>query len=185
MERVPMVHRKLLANVPGLDRPFAFDMEVGDWIAPEGRGIRADFLVKASKRFVSPEDMEIGVAVTFTNRGDGIQTFSSSSFIPYVVKSVLPPPQTAPVDGYGGEWIARISRAPGQQLVTSYAADRGLMFRIRTVMDDRGEIRQANYGWMNGEIKVGGYDSRPVSMALDYYLNPNPQSRSLEPERID
>ena len=66
-------------------------------------------------------------------------------------------------------------------MVKSYLADRGLMFRIRTLMDDQGKIRRANHGWINGEIKVGGYDNRPVSMAFDYYLNPNPDSRSLEP----
>jgi len=180
---VPMVHRKVLATVPAVECPFGFDLEKGDWTAPHGAGRCSDFVVKAEKRFVSPDDMEIGIAVVFTNRGDGIQAFQSTSLIPYVAKSDLAPPQSAPTDGYLSELKSRISRVPGQPMVTSYGAGRGFIVRIRSMTNELGEVVSACHGWINGEINVSGYHIPTVLMGLEYCLNTNPASRSLEPQR--
>jgi hypothetical protein len=54
---------------------------------------------------------------------------------------------------------------------------------VRTVLDEKGEVLRANYGWTRGPVKVAGYHIPTVSTGFEYYFNPDPASRSLEPQR--
>jgi hypothetical protein len=183
LDPVPMIHRDVVLTVPVLDQPVAFDLEAGDWVAPHGKGARADFLARASKRFVSTDDMDIRLAIVFTNRGDGIQSFPSPQLLPGTISSDLLPPQIAPLSGYVTELTSYISRAPGQEMVASHGRGTSFLIRVRTVLDEKGEVLRANYGWTRGPVKVAGYHIPTVSTGFEYHFNPDPASRSLEPKR--
>ena len=60
------------------------------------------------------------------------------------------------------------------------------MFRIRTVLDDMGNIVSARYGKIYGPIEYGESDTNPGGkVRFTYYLNPTPNDRNVEfdPER--
>lgn len=52
-------------------------------------------------------------------------------------------------------------------------------------MTDRdGNIARANVGWVRSDIVLKGHQKGTIQVALRYYFNPNPESRSLEPANL-
>lgn len=55
------------------------------------------------------------------------------------------------------------------------------MFRVRTVLDDEGNIVSARYGKIYGPIEYGESDSGSGGkIRFTYYLNPTPNDRNVE-----
>ena len=56
-----------------------------------------------------------------------------------------------------------------------------LVFRVRTVLDDKGNIISARYGKIYGPIEYGDSDSNQGGrVSFTYYLNPMDNDRNLE-----
>ncbi|MCL1909370.1 MAG: hypothetical protein FWG05_00370, partial [Kiritimatiellaeota bacterium] len=58
------------------------------------------------------------------------------------------------------------------------------IYRIRTEVDEDGKIISANYGWMTKDFQIGNPTGTLGVIVLNYYHNPDPHSRSLEPKEI-
>jgi len=161
-----MYAKRIRQGPPVLEKPVGYDLEVGDWVLPYGKGNNADILFTAHLDKRAEKDWDYKLVVSFPKPGDGIQPFKVSD----VDKtSSLRSPQEAPQDGYQPQWIKTRSRRPGEP--STYGLDENLnfFFRVRTILDEKGNVKSANYGKIYGDF-----------MNFQYFLNPEPNSRGIE-----
>lgn len=151
---IPMYAKSITyIDFPAFNQPIGYDLTVGDWIAPYGKGLRADFLFTENHA-----DAKSGytITVSFPNQGDGIQEFTRDSKLGV---SSLVSLNEAPVDGY----------QPKYEKTQMSNPDRIYYFRVQTKLDDNGNIVSAHYGKIYGDF-----------MQFKYYLNPTPNDRNIE-----
>ena len=55
-----------------------------------------------------------------------------------------------------------------------------LMFRVRTVLDNEGNITSARYGKIYGPVEYGEEERGGGGVRFIYYLNPTANDRNLE-----
>lgn len=163
-------------EIPIAGKPVGFDLIVGDWIAPYGRGTAADMVFTMTEvvPFKSVDKpFNTTLTILFSNEGDGIQ----SVLVPINRGSDLRLPRYAPEAGYGPTLIKRIARlAEGEPMVADNREDQNYFFRVRTVLDQNGNIKSALYGKISGEIRF--WPDRGIRFS--YYLNPNSNDRNME-----
>lgn len=153
-------------TVPENGKPIAYDLEIGDWVGPHGKGIHADIVFQADDEVKSNRDYKHNVTVTFLKDGDGIQVF----VVPDSDKgSGLRSPHEAPIDGYQSELTRETYAHPGQPSKFENDPNRIYLFRVRTAKDHEGNIVSAHYGKIYGDF-----------MQFTYYLNPTPNDRNIE-----
>lgn len=181
VDPVPMLHHEIDRVVPAIDQEVGFDLQRGDWVAPHGKGVSTDVLVVA--HYVTPHAMlyEKRLTMRFSHSGDGIRDCRSAVGSSSKLVSELPVPQVAPEDGYRNEMVQIQKRAEGVDPVDTARSSGAHVFRVRSVTDARGQIVQANYGWIVWGFEMGGAEP---GFRFGYYFNPNPASRSLEPANL-
>jgi len=170
---VPMVHKntqKKKLRIPVFDKLIGFDLEVGDWVAPYGKGKIADFVVKMNRRFKHSQDYDASLEISFSNKSDGIQLFVlpekfTTSSYKFAYK--------APLNQYKNKWIVEKHARLGS---FKSSPNGSYIFRVRTKIDKKGKIISACYGRINQPIEIGWGDV----FYINYSLNLNSKSRSLE-----
>jgi len=163
---IPMYAKWVNENPPVLGQPIGYDLMVGDWVAPNGKGVTADIIFQKEAYRKSGTDYEYRVKVSFPKSGDGVQIYT----IPDSEKgSGLRSPHEAPVDGYQPELAKERSAHPGQPAKNDDDPNRIYLFRVRTVVDHQGNVVSAHYGKIYGDF-----------MQFTYYLNPTPNDRNIE-----
>ena len=180
----------------------AFDLEKRDWVAPDGKGVKPD-LVFTLERKGEKEEGEASLKLTFSNLGDGL--------IPVAVRapggSDFLLPREAPAAGYLPErtWRRRWTDAETperlklsdefteevQRSLKANPPPIAYIFRVRTVLNEKGEVISALYGKMlcaNAVylIEYGGefmwdpkHHTKTAKIELTYCLNPD-GTRNLE-----
>ncbi len=151
--------------LPEMDKPIGFDMVIGDWVTPYGKGKIADFVFTGTKDFDGKrpwhkrDDYRMLLKIEFSNPEDGIQKFLTADRSQF--ESELESPHEAPVDGYQS-----VLELPQMSLKANkheyfiqnkekyyYWNERNrYLFRIRTKTDDNGKIVSAIYGRTLKEI---------------------------------
>jgi hypothetical protein len=158
-------------NVPGLKvpeygKPFAYDLAIGDWVGPYGKGINTDIIFQKEYFDKGAEGYYSKVTVSFPKEGDGIQVYT----VPDTEKgSGLRSPHEAPQNGYQAEVTREVSGLRGQPSKVEHDPNRIYIFRVQTVKDHEGKIVSAHYGKIYGDF-----------MQFTYYLNPTPNDRNIE-----
>jgi hypothetical protein len=156
-----------------------YDLEKGDWVLPFGKGETSDFIFRletepkrtAQNKF--KHDVELFDAkftLSFSNVGDGIQAVTGSP-------SALRLSRVAPDRGYEPSLLRRNYRTkPDEPIHSEIKENRNYFFRIRTRMDEQGNIISALYGKIHGDIEWGhgGW------VRFVYYLNPTSNDRNME-----
>lgn len=140
-------------KLPEYNEQIGYDLMIGDWVGPYGKGINSDILFTENH-----PDKKSGYTFTigFPKQGDGIQEFT----LPDREKgSGLRSPHEAPIDGYQSKYEQTQMPDP----------NRIYLFRVRTVKDHEGNIVSAHYGKIYGDF-----------MQFTYYLNPTPNDRNIE-----
>lgn len=174
---VPMYARNLdWFEVPVTGKAIGYDLMVSDWVKPHGNGRVADFLIKVDKRFTSNTDYAGKLEIRFSNPSDGILSIKEK-IDPYKLSSSYRLPRTAPEKGYA----AKLERQRFYDRGThdNYSKDNNYIFRVRSVTDGRGNLVQAMYGKIVGDIQFDPQDSKAAIIKLQYYLNPD-HTRNLE-----
>ena len=101
--QVPMYVRHMRdIKVPAEAKPCGFDLIVGDWVAPYGKGVTADFVFQFDRapertitnRYGPSKLFDNKLTISFSNDGDGIQTAVA------IPNSGLHLPRQAPLVGY-------------------------------------------------------------------------------------
>jgi len=165
-------------TVPKQNKPCGYDLEVGDWVAPLGKGKVSDFIFTMQSRFVTAQNSEANYELSFSNQLDGIQEYELSKDH----QSAFIWPYLAPLNNYRAKMSRFVYR--GSSAIEDYIyktnndTNKKMIFRVRTKVNSTGEITSATYGYIIADIEVGRFKNGQVSFS--YYFNPNNQSRSLE-----
>ncbi len=177
------LHVRLVGNGPNFEMPtlgpVGFDLLVSDWVAPHGKGKRADFVFER-KTVIPTTDptraFESIFTLTFSNIGDGIQSRLAST-----QKRLLELPREAPEAGYEPKLVKKVARsAEGAAIETGARDDQNYFFRVRTVINPDGKVISALFGKIHGNIECDPLNSEKGMLRFTYYLNPTPLDRNLE-----
>jgi hypothetical protein len=163
---IPMYAKRVVQGLPALDESIGFDLTAGDWVTPRGKGQRADIIFKKAYSETSSSVYYSKIEVSFPNPGDGIQSFQVNH--PINQGSALRSPYEAPEKGYLPQLSREISAGHGPSKF-EYDENRNYFFRVRTVLDEKGNVTSALYGKIYGDF-----------MRFVYYLNPTPNDRNIE-----
>lgn len=166
VEPIAMYAKWVDVDPPNSRTRVGYDVFVGDWIAPYGKGAQADIFFFQSLRKRSESDFDYRLEVSFPNPGDGIQPFETS---PEDRASALRSPHEAPKDGYKSEWTKARAHHPGYANSGGLNDDASFFIRVRTVLDEHGNVKSAHYGKIYGDF-----------MNFRYYVNPTVNSRNIE-----
>ena len=178
LKPIPMYARKVgvpqAVQIPQSGEPIGFDLVVSDWIAPHGKGTTADVVFKLDRRYTTADEpFEATLTVTFSNEGDGIQSAFSAPF----TGSQLKLPRYAPEHGYAPELVKRKARpAAGKPVEDTSREDQNYFFRVRTVLDEKNQVKSALYGKIYGDIQFWANGK----LRFTYYLNPEAGDRNME-----
>ncbi len=169
-------YHQVSLKMPELHKPIGFDLMKGDWISPYGKGISADLLLEVTGKWKNVRDHDSTLKVSFTNRGDGIVSFRPAK------QSLFRSPYAAPVSGYMTEKSWRKSRNAEGKIVNDTKSDDNYIFRVRTILDEKGDIIRTYYGKIYGNVSFDGatLEDPYGNIVFTYYLNPTPNDRNLE-----
>lgn len=164
---IPMYASIIHDGPTAFDTALGYDLMSGDWVAPYGKGKRADIILTKHVEGAAPDSF-FQVTVTFPNQADGIREFNVSA----ANQSKRERLYDAPDVGYEPQTVVKVRfasgnrRPPDSQLSCSY------YIRVHSVLDESQRVKSALYGFINGAI-VSGH------IRLTYYLNPTPNDRNL------
>ncbi len=172
------------AVMPVIGRFIGFDLMENDWVVPHGLGTHRDFLFKVDiDRAVSIRDYDVTLTLKFSNPKDGLIKYTPNT---NKGRSVLRFPYHAPVMGYVDELVHHNESKPGEIEIGVSGNpdyDTNYFFRIRTELDDEGNVIGGLYGKIHGQIQIGNqawlHDGKP-NIYFDYYLNPNNNDTNIE-----
>lgn len=140
IDPVPMNFHRMSTYLPRLNEPVAFDLAVGAWVTPDGKGTTSDMCLIGERRMVSRRDHDIKVSVLFSNAVEGMQEFVANDRCDISLAFDLIPPQIAPLDGYTnsvGLWQYWHTKQP---LAERYQKNRNYIMRVRCKKDEGGKI---------------------------------------------
>jgi hypothetical protein len=153
-------------KLPEYKKCIGYDLMIGDWVGPYGKGVTSDVIFEKDYSNISSTEYYSKVTVTFPKTGDGIQLYTIPDS---ETGSGLRSPHEAPTEGYQSELTRETSAHPGQPSKFEYDPNRIYLFHVRTAVDDRGNVVSTHYGKIYGDF-----------MQFTYYLNPTPNSRNIE-----
>jgi hypothetical protein len=140
-------------RLPELNKAIGYDLMIGDWVGPNGKGVNTDLFF--TEKHTGPNSGYI-ISASFPKAGDGIREF----IVPETEKgSGLRSSHEAPADGYQSELSQTEMTNP----------NRNFYFRVRTKLDENGNVVSARYGKIYGDLAQ-----------FTYYLNPTPNDRNIE-----
>jgi hypothetical protein len=161
----PLAVRRIELVPPSLEKPYAYDLEIGDYVQPYGKGKTPDLVFRSVLlRNDGPMDLDYRLDVSFSNLGDGIISTEQNLWC-----TLRSPHYLAPNAQYKNKWIYTRTVKPGGGGKTSANPNRCFYLRVRTKLDTAGKIMSANYA------KIYGDFSKFV-----YFYNPTPNERNLE-----
>ena len=164
---IPMYAKHLEGGPPIFNDPVGFDLMLGDWVTPNGKGQTTDIIFTGELNQKTKNDFDYKLTISFPMRGDGIRNFITDSTDK---SSGLHSSHEAPADGYQLQVIRTMNRHPGSGTKEDMNdPNRNYYFRVRTMLDQNGNVKSALYGKIYGDF-----------MQFSYYLNPTPNDRNVE-----
>ncbi|MEH0021729.1 MAG: Ig-like domain-containing protein [Desulfobacter sp.] len=166
-------------DIPILGKPVGYDLEIGSWVTPYGKGNNKDFIFifKKSDKDAKPGsgNWSISYKLFFTNEKDGIQEYYPDKQNSH---SRYPWPYEAPKAGYQNS-IEGFSSIKDGYVKKSFDKKRNYIFRVRTELDDQGNIVEAKYGKIREDFQIGLSRTSLGVIHYTYYYNPT-GNRNLE-----
>jgi len=161
----PLAVRRIELVPPSLEKPYAYDLEIGDYVQPYGKGKTPDLVLRSVLlRNDGPMDLDYRLDVSFSNLGDGIISTEQNLWC-----TLRSPHYLAPNAQYQNKWIYTRTVKPGGGGETSANPNRCFYLRVRTKLDAAGKIMSANYAKIYGDF--------PKFVC---FYNPTPNDRNLE-----
>jgi len=171
-------------EVPEIGRFIGYDLIVKDWVVPYGLGTHRDFLFKIDvEKSISNRDYDVTFILKFSNPGDGLVKYTPDTS---KGKSALRLPHHAPVSGYEVEYVQHYEGTPGEIKIGVSGDpdfDNNYFFRVRTELDDDGNVVGGLYGKVHGSVELGNYAWLHIEkpyLSFNYYLNPNNNDTNIE-----
>lgn len=170
---MPMFVKNIRVKIPEKNKSIGFDLEIGDWVTPYGKGKTTDFSVVYDGYRKSFFDNLDTIKLSFGNEYDGFQKFLSKSN-----HSSFKYPYKAPLTGYENSYAVASGHEPlpegGFKIRDNDKQGRINIFRTRTKNNSKGEIISANYGY------ITQLDASVGELVIHYWFNSDNKSRSLE-----
>ena len=162
---------------------FSYDFLKGDWLPPWGEGVHADVVFQRLPR----EELGVGVngrgqknksfrdvvTVDFQGFGNGIVELHASRTSELKVRKAVDA-------GFSSHYEQACGRGKDLQAFRTRDDSKCLCFRVRTKRDEHGNIVEAYYGKIYGDIAMGWSYLGVSSVSFLYYFNPTPNDRNLE-----
>ena len=149
---------------------WGFDLKVGDWIKPNGKGEVADFFAEYSEEHLQ-QDKAVDCALVFTNAVDDgcyVAKCTETRFrSDYTANTNAVYMKRLDFDSWGKKY-------KGRYATELLDGDEYLVIRTRTKRDEEGRIISANYAKIYGPI------SFCFGMNFVSYFNPNENDPNLE-----
>ena len=174
---VSLIKKKGGVSVPRTDVWIGFDMKQEDWVGYGGVGRTPDFEVKIQwdgKPVVSSELARM--ELRFVGDGAGFymaDTTSNSAFSGIY--------NAATNEVYKKEFTCSTTRRNGTVSTEEIPSGKLMVVRSRCRLDDKGDVVEANYGFIRAVLIEGGYDGK-ASAFMNYRFNPTPNDTNLEPK---
>jgi len=194
---IPMIVRSVSSKLPASNIDCGFDLVLGDWVAPNGKGQASDFIFHVTYKEREPKDWDRDIKLSFTKPTDGILRFPIDVS---TNRNAIRSPLTAPDSGYVQElvWsefmhrgktrLAEMSADPefllGTVRLDSFARNQNdnYIFRVRTKMNE--EVAppiEGMWGKIYGPIVLS---ESGLDVSFRYYVNPT-GTRGLEWDTIN
>lgn len=176
-----MYAKWLSADIPVSGIDVGYDLVVGDWVAPFGKGKTSDMLFHSEGEVQGDRDYHGTLKVTFPGQGNGLISFEA----PQPQSSPLRLPYEAPTDAYQSSWAWRSVRRyntqemKNEEYIDDSSKTRNFFIRVRTESDAEGKIVRAMYGKIHAPFVFDARGSDPWGrtkkqyVAFTYYLNPD------------
>ena len=181
---IPMYAKNFFLKVPQIGKPCGYDLAVGDWMSPWGKGRVPDFVFTMTCDYTNFNHQNTSMKLTFSNPLDGIQPadlpkeFAYGEFIWH---------RQSPESGYVGSYeqelglprkLFQIPSAPKVRSGEDIEAQK-FYFRVRTV-EKEGKVVSALYGKLSRGFGMGATNPTNINVGTCYYLNPTPLDRNME-----
>ena len=131
---VALYARTVQSQIPALDQPCGFDLEVGDWVAPYGKGVASDFIFTLHQEVRGMQDYDVTGELTFANPLNGLLETPELEIGKY---SEFKWERQAPENGYQTKFQLQNSWHKSQGITRSFKFKDGVwdgyFFRVRTV----------------------------------------------------
>jgi hypothetical protein len=176
---IAMYARQLwLKPLPALDAPVGYDLQIGDWVSPHGKGQVNDLLFTLHKKYQNRYDYEWDMKIQTPGDGNGLHPMSPAD---ESRQSELRFPKTAPTNGYEISQLQFAQSAGAKAGVPKkFTTVTNSFFRIRTELDEQKQIKRAYYGKLIGPIIVDVHETKTAQLRFTYYLNPTSMDRNME-----
>lgn len=155
------IPREYHGNVFSQEYPLvAYDFVKGDWLPPYGSGLIPDVKFCYKKEILGSESYEYpgGIETNILYRYGVIVNFSQDNgLIDEMIGSEhLLKLRKAPNSGYKREWFSWKGRLSRTESKTNIDKRRCYYFRIRSELDESGNVKRALYGKIYGDFQLVG-----------------------------
>lgn len=184
---VPMYAKRVSGEVPAKDTDAGYDLIMGDWVAPHGKGKVADMTFHGTGEVLGDRNYRGVLTVTFPGQGNGMIPHEVSQPQP----SPLRMPYEAPADGYEAKRVWRSVRKynpvamKNEEYINDSSKTRNFFIRVRGEMDADGKMVKALYGKIHAPFDFDARGEDPSGrtkkqwVGFTYYLNPD-GTRNIE-----
>jgi len=168
--------RKKHTLIREVGEPMGFDLTVGDWVSPRGRGKTPDFHVTYIRDGSGRDYTALELILSAE------EPFAGFIKVPCDTFSQFKSPYRADTNAvYAKEMRFSFRRnEKGRYEDGQLQADECLILRTRTRLDKEGRLVGAHYGKIYGPLRFGFSFDAPGEMKILHYLNPNENDPNLE-----
>jgi hypothetical protein len=175
---IAMYAKKVRLGFPKKKETYGFDFEKGDWVAPYGKGLKAQMFVYFDGNWDSIWNFQAELKISFPNKGDGLLVQKKP-----VYESEYKFPFMAPKGNYLNYLTHKKNSTKNEAITTINQSLLGYTFQINTVLDDDGNVTSANYGKIIKDIFFTSNNNEKDlegGMKFTYYYNPIVNDRNIE-----
>ena len=171
---IPMYAKGFSVEYPCINESVGYDLEKGDWVSPHGKGTVADMVLCFEEDIVTwGKEWKRTLTIQFSEEYNGA----------YLLKKESGGFATEYEAREKGDYQSRFEYVTecrdGKMIkIENLGENEYLVFRIRSKINEKGELVSAQYGKIYGPLGYGNGRLRRVGFT--YYLNPTPNDRNLE-----
>jgi hypothetical protein len=187
---IPMYAKHVETKIPATNALFGFDLSMGDWVEPVGKGATSDLVFRVDGYWRDYRNNDSTLTLTFAQANDGVVCLEYGTPGGMVRGSAFRWPREAPDRGYqpDNRWRKARKAMPGlgkDEVIAGTRNGKSYLFRVRSDTNEAGVVTNAYYGKIGGDLDYGGAGTNGCYLNFTYYLNPTPNDLNLEfdPER--
>lgn len=166
---VPMYRKFEWLKPPVLGLSVGYDLEIGDWVTPHGKGTKADFFQSFHIQSVGDRNY-YSCIITFPGQQEGLQKYTPTQDDHSWYKWPFEAMEDGYVNKFSGEVVYEKN---GPEKSNSLKEKTNYLFRVRTKIGANGKIISACYG------KMEFISLSSEGLNLIYFFNPD-GTRNLE-----